>query len=120
MASGTDVPAWRAFGRPSWRTDKSFCIPVLFRPQDGRLQSNLSGGFFKARQNGNALTPQKTMNTSPDSPVLEARYQFGGLFFDEVRYAAGIELPVHTHPQAFLDFCLEGTIQEKWNRQTSV
>src|SRR5689334_7047912 len=56
----------------------------------------------------------------PDGPVLEARCHFGGLRFEELRYAAGFELPVHAHPQAFLDLCLEGTVQETWSRQTSV
>lgn len=56
----------------------------------------------------------------PDGPVLEERCHFGGLRFEELRYVAGFELPVHAHPQAFLDFCLEGTIQESARRRTSV
>src|SRR5438132_492416 len=58
------------------------------------------------------------MNPSLISPRVEAKCRFNGLRFEEVYYKATIYRPFHTHEEAFLDFCLEGTIQEFWGKQT--
>jgi AraC family transcriptional regulator len=48
---------------------------------------------------------------------LEARYSFGGLRFEEVRYVSGFETPLHAHEQdAFLDLCLSGTSRTAWEK----
>src|SRR5207248_214115 len=58
--------------------------------------------------------------TQPVSPRFESRYGFGGLRFEEVSYDASLYRPFHTHEEAFLDFCVEGTIQEFWDKRTFV
>lgn len=56
--------------------------------------------------------------SEPTWPKLEAGYGFNSLRFEEIRYASGIRIHPHTHEQAFLDLCLQGSIQERWNRRT--
>lgn len=43
-----------------------------------------------------------------------------GLRFEEIHYATGLWMPSHTHRAVFLDFCLEGTSQEFWQKQSFV
>jgi AraC family transcriptional regulator len=50
------------------------------------------------------------------SPRIGAQYHFGDLRFEEVNYTGGFFLPVHAHQAAFLDLCLEGTIQNCWEK----
>jgi AraC family transcriptional regulator len=53
-------------------------------------------------------------------PSLEACVHFGDLRFEEIGYGAGLAMPVHAHPAAFLDLCLTGTMQEAWGAETFV
>lgn len=50
------------------------------------------------------------------SPRVGAQVHFGDLRFEEMHYASGIHLPTHTHPAAYLDLCLEGTMQDRWHQ----
>lgn len=51
-------------------------------------------------------------------PELEASYSFNGFCFAELRYSSGFALPDHTHPKAFLDFCLQGHIHQHNGKRT--
>ncbi|MGC4047157.1 MAG: AraC family transcriptional regulator [Armatimonas sp.] len=57
-------------------------------------------------------------NEGLNHPKLEASYSFNDFCFAELRYSAGFSLPVHTHPQAFLDFCLQGHIHQENGKRT--
>ncbi len=52
------------------------------------------------------------------SPNVEATCRFGGLRFEAMTYHEGLLLPPHAHAEAFLEFCLLGTTQEFWGKQT--
>jgi len=54
------------------------------------------------------------------SPIVAATCHFGGLRFEEISYPEDLWLPPHEHAVAFLEFCLVGTTQEFWGKQTFV
>lgn len=57
-------------------------------------------------------------SSDPDYPRCVASCNYNGLRFEQIHCAVGYRIPTHSHDVAFLDLCVEGTIQEFWGKRT--